>query len=115
MIQHFFFLVLSALQVCSLSPSSFPAHISALGLYLSPFPSSALCPHEPSTCSTPTRADGSQPCPSVAIFLVRVTEKHDFGTVMNCSPGPGQNCEAGDIDPGAPLSHTTLALSSYPL
>ena len=41
---------------------------------------------------------------------------------MNYSPGPGQNCEAGDIDPGAhrptpplvfPLAHKVLVLCGF--
>lgn len=74
-----FFLALWALLVCcSQSPASSPTQINA--------PNSALClllpllpvPRSPFTCSAPTWADGSQPCPSCASILVRVMEQHDM-------------------------------------
>ena len=72
----FFPLVLWAFSVCCSPFSPSPARVNAPDSVLDLLPLRSV-PMSPSTCSTPTRADGSQPCPSGASFLGRVTEQHE--------------------------------------
>lgn len=82
---NIYFLVLWAPWVCSPSPASSPAHISAPRLCPLPSPPSAVCPHEPihSQCSNSGRWFPTLPFWCQPPGESHGTARNDFRRVMN--------------------------------